>query len=67
MSNRELAAKYRNPNERENLDFENPVGTVDEEELKALAGARIPITPSSWVCGFVTAALCPTTACTSDC
>ncbi|WP_342552180.1 class II lanthipeptide, LchA2/BrtA2 family [Paenibacillus sp. FSL R7-0652] len=36
-------------------------------ELHDKVGAAVPITTSSWICGVVTAALCPTTACSSKC
>lgn len=39
----------------------------EEKELQDKVGAAIPITTSSWICGLVTMAFCPTTACTGDC
>ncbi|WP_106765799.1 class II lanthipeptide, LchA2/BrtA2 family [Paenibacillus faecalis] len=42
----------------------------DEKQLQEKVGAgaeALGITTSSWICGFVTAALCPSTACTGDC
>ncbi|AGN34611.1 class II lanthipeptide, LchA2/BrtA2 family [Bacillus paralicheniformis] len=71
MSHREMAAIYRDANKRANLEFSNPVGEVNEEELKNLAGAADVTphtTPSSLPCGtLVTAVWCPSNACTSDC
>ncbi|MNH74694.1 hypothetical protein D3C87_474140 [compost metagenome] len=39
----------------------------EERELQDKVGASIPITTSSWICGVASAALCPSTACTSKC
>lgn len=70
MSKREMAEIYRNPQTRAEQGFVSPIGEVDKEELMNLAGAydvTPNTTPSSWACGFVTAAFCPSTACTSSC
>ncbi|MED3981255.1 class II lanthipeptide, LchA2/BrtA2 family [Priestia megaterium] len=69
MSKREMAEIYRNPQTRAEQGFVSPIGEVDKEELMSLAGAS-EVTPNttSVPCGlFVTAAFCPTTACSSSC
>ncbi|WP_146113448.1 class II lanthipeptide, LchA2/BrtA2 family [Paenibacillus sp. PCH8] len=44
---------------------------ICEKEVSELqdrvGGAIPPITTSSWICGLVTMAVCPSTACTGDC
>lgn len=67
MTKQEKAAIYRDVNKHSDLGLESPVGEVNEEELKNLAGAKNvnqeePL--SSFIPGpgtCLTAAICPTT------
>ncbi|MDY0853984.1 class II lanthipeptide, LchA2/BrtA2 family [Bacillus thuringiensis] len=56
---------------REQFNFDESIGKVDEAELVELSGASGEVTPyTTWGCAIFTiasAAQCPTTACSSKC
>ncbi|WP_342715403.1 class II lanthipeptide, LchA2/BrtA2 family [Bacillus paramycoides] len=56
---------------RENFNFEETIGLVDEKELAQLSGAGSEVNPrTAWACvitGVLSAAQCPSTACSSRC
>jgi hypothetical protein len=71
MSSHDKVRALRDPEYRAQLSgFEHPAGLVNEDELKLIAGAGEVNPDSTWGCAtvtLVTAAFCPTTACTSQC
>ncbi|MBD1372084.1 class II lanthipeptide, LchA2/BrtA2 family [Hazenella sp. IB182357] len=72
MSNKEKAEALRHPAYRAKVEgIDHPAGQVDEQELKDIAGAgdTNPETTPACVTATITvsAALCPTTKCTSKC
>lgn len=72
MRSHDKVRALRDPEYRAQLSgFEHPAGLVNEEELKLIAGAgEVSPAASGWACAtvtLVTAAFCPTTACTSQC
>lgn len=57
-------------NLRNNFDSEEMIGIVNEDELSNLSGAGDVQPQTTWPCAvftIVSAAQCPTTACSSKC